>query len=104
MDLTLVTKFSKAKTGKNPGGRIPLLEEDITIAEVLQQAGYVTGITGKWGLGEPGTSGTPNKQGLLMLLKNIFKTTAQNLLIGQANKPARIHFFLRKKIKMYDFL
>lgn len=44
-------------------GRVPLLESDTTVAEVLKQAGYVTGLTGKWGLGEPGTSGIPNKQG-----------------------------------------
>jgi len=29
----------------------------------LKDAGYVTGMTGKWGLGEPGTSGEPNAQG-----------------------------------------
>lgn len=43
--------------------RVPLEPSDITIANVLQGAGYVTGITGKWGLGEPGTGGIPNAQG-----------------------------------------
>ncbi len=43
--------------------RIPLRAEDVTVAEVLKQAGYTTGITGKWGIGEPNTTGTPNKQG-----------------------------------------
>jgi arylsulfatase A-like enzyme len=42
---------------------IPLQPDDVTVAEVLKQAGYRTGIFGKWGLGEPDTSGVPNRQG-----------------------------------------
>lgn len=42
---------------------VPLLPEDVTVAEVLQQAGYYTGLIGKWGLGEPNSTGVPNKQG-----------------------------------------
>ena len=41
----------------------PLLPEDITVAELLKNAGYKTGLIGKWGLGEAGSSGVPNKQG-----------------------------------------
>ncbi len=44
-------------------GRVPLKDSDLTVAEVLKTAGYTTGMTGKWGLGEPGTSGLPNDQG-----------------------------------------
>ena len=44
-------------------GRIPLKESDTTVAQVLQKAGYVTAMIGKWGLGEPNTSGEPNKKG-----------------------------------------
>ena len=41
----------------------PLLPEDVTVAELLQDAGYKTGLIGKWGLGEPGSTGIPSKQG-----------------------------------------
>ena len=43
--------------------RIPLRTSDVTVAELLKQAGYTTGIIGKWGLGEPDTTGIPNRQG-----------------------------------------
>ncbi|MCL5742650.1 MAG: arylsulfatase [Acidobacteria bacterium] len=46
----------------NPGG-VPLLADDITVAQVLKKAGYATGGFGKWGLGDIGTSGVPSKHG-----------------------------------------
>jgi arylsulfatase A-like enzyme len=45
------------------GNNIVLRPEDVTVAEVLKQANYVTGAFGKWGLGVEGTTGHPNKQG-----------------------------------------
>jgi len=58
-------------TGKHMGrtsvrlntGGVPLLDEDVTIAEVLKNVGYRTGGFGKWGVGDIGTSGVPEKQG-----------------------------------------
>jgi len=57
-------------TGRHTGhctvrgnARVPLRPEDVTVAEVLKSAGYATGLIGKWGLGEPGSTGIPNRQG-----------------------------------------
>ena len=49
--------------GGLPGGDVPLRLEDVTMAEVLRDAGYRTAVIGKWGLGQPGTTGQPNRQG-----------------------------------------
>jgi arylsulfatase A-like enzyme len=42
-----------------------LRADDVTVAKVLQQAGYKTALIGKWGLGDVGAaeSGLPRKQG-----------------------------------------
>jgi arylsulfatase A-like enzyme len=62
---------SSLLTGKHMGntsvrlntGGVPLLDEDITFGEVMRDAGYRTGGFGKWGVGELGTEGVPEKQG-----------------------------------------
>lgn len=43
--------------------RVPFRSRDVTVAEVLKGAGYRTGVIGKWGLGEPNTTGIPNRKG-----------------------------------------
>jgi len=44
-------------------GQRPLLDSIITVANVLQNNGYKTGMVGKWGLGAPMTNSVPNKKG-----------------------------------------
>jgi arylsulfatase A len=44
-------------------GQMPLSDSAQTIAMLLKNAGYSTALIGKWGIGEPGTSGDPNKKG-----------------------------------------
>ncbi len=65
-------------TGKHPGhayirdnrqfkkddeGQEPIPTATVTLAKLFQQRGYATGGFGKWGLGGPGTTGEPMKQG-----------------------------------------
>lgn len=42
---------------------VPLTADDITVAQVLQQSGYHTGLIGEWDLGGDGTSGAPWNKG-----------------------------------------
>ena len=52
-----------ARDQADTGKLVFLRDEDVTIAESLQQSGYVTGGIGKWGLGNSGYAGSPDKQG-----------------------------------------
>ena len=48
---------------KNGRPLVFLEEEDLTVAESLKEAGYTTAGIGKWGLGNPGSTGIPENQG-----------------------------------------
>ena len=44
-------------------GTFPLRADDVTVAEVLQRAGYRSGGFGKWGLGDAESTGVPTRHG-----------------------------------------
>ena len=44
-------------------GQLPLPAGTVTLGSLLQERGYETCAIGKWGLGGPGTTGEPNRQG-----------------------------------------
>ncbi len=46
-----------------PEGQHPMEEGTFTIGKLMKSAGYNTGIFGKWGLGYPGSTSTPNTMG-----------------------------------------
>jgi arylsulfatase A-like enzyme len=47
----------------DPMGQYPLPETAVTVASVLSEGGYTTAAIGKWGLGGPGSTGEPGRQG-----------------------------------------
>ncbi|MCD6331821.1 MAG: arylsulfatase [Bacteroidales bacterium] len=58
-----VWNYAKAVEDPHLEGQYPLADSIVTVAELLQEAGYTTGIVGKWGLGAPESEGIPNRQG-----------------------------------------
>lgn len=56
--------YIRSNKAMKPEGQWPIPAEEVTLAELLQRQGYVTGGFGKWGLGGPGSTGEPLRQGL----------------------------------------
>lgn len=50
-------------TANPPANDVPLRETDTIIPQILKNAGYITGMFGKWDLGKEGTPGEPVKKG-----------------------------------------
>jgi len=53
----------RANRELQPEGQMPLPAGTLTVAELLRRDGYATACIGKWGLGLPGTTGDPLKNG-----------------------------------------
>lgn len=59
----LDTGHGRIRANSGARGQDHLLTSDITIAELLREAGYICGFTGKWGIGQQGTEGVPHLKG-----------------------------------------
>ncbi|MFT3705044.1 MAG: arylsulfatase [Agriterribacter sp.] len=56
--------FIRGNKEIQPEGQYPIPDTTFTIAEAFKNAGYTTGLFGKWGLGPMGSSGDPMKHGI----------------------------------------
>lgn len=54
--------FVRGNKEVEPEGQWPLPQDARTLLEMLKNAGYTTGVFGKWGLGYPGSEGAPENQ------------------------------------------
>src|SRR5262249_49674416 len=68
----------RGNAGKLNAAAQTLRPNDVTVARVLQQAGYATGLIGKWGLGEVDSAGDPRKQGFDYYYGYVNQTHAHN--------------------------
>jgi len=88
-------------TGRHTGhatirgnAKVNLRPDDHTVAELLQSAGYATGLTGKWGLGYEHTDATPRHKGFDSFFGYLDQTHAHNyyptfLVRDEARVPLR---------------
>jgi arylsulfatase A-like enzyme len=74
--------LGRTRVRGNAGGRQglaqSLLAGDVTVARVLRDAGYATGLVGKWGLGEVDQPGEPRRQGFDSYFGYLNQTHAHN--------------------------
>ena len=68
----------RGNAGRGDSAAQTLRAGDITIARVLRDAGYATGLTGKWGLGLENEAGEPRKQGFDYYFGFLNQTHAHN--------------------------
>jgi arylsulfatase A-like enzyme len=76
--LVLWTGKHTGRTAINSNASYVLQPSDVTVAELLQEAGYVTGGAGKWTLGGVGTSGHPNRKGFGFWMGYLDQSEAHN--------------------------
>ena len=74
----LLTGQHTGHTTIRGNAKIDLRADEVTLADLLKQAGYATGVIGKWGLGKEGSTGYPLKQGFDYFFGFVDQTMAHN--------------------------
>lgn len=75
---SLMTGLHTGHTRIRGNAAVPLGTDETTVAEVLKQAGYQTGVIGKWGLGLAKTGATPSQRGFDEFLGYLSQTHAHD--------------------------
>ncbi|HVU32886.1 MAG TPA: arylsulfatase [Opitutaceae bacterium] len=75
---TLMTGQNTGHTTIRGNAKINLTPDDTTVAQVLRQAGYATGLIGKWGLGREDSEGDPTHKGFDYFFGYVDQTMAHN--------------------------
>jgi arylsulfatase A-like enzyme len=68
----------RGNAGRGNSAAQTLRADDVTVASVLHGAGYATALAGKWGLGELGSEGAPERHGFDHFFGFINQTHAHN--------------------------
>lgn len=76
--LSLWTGMHMGHTAIDSNDKYIFQPEDVTVAELLQEAGYTTGGVGKWAMGGPGTTGHPNRNGFDFWMGYLDQSEAHN--------------------------
>lgn len=79
------------------GGGVALQEKDVTVAELLRQDGYATGLFGKWGLGDEGTPGVPDRMGFDEFFGYLHQLHAQAKSFKRNTEPPHLKSIFRPK-------
>lgn len=68
----------RGNRGFKPEGQYPLPADAVTMPQLLQEVGYSTTAFGKWGMGYPGSTGAPEKQGFENFYGYLCQSLAHN--------------------------
>ena len=85
--------------------RQSLAADDLTVADLLRRAGFSTALIGKWGLGEQGTPGLPNRQGFDLFFGYLNQLHAHNYypeFLWRNQQRVRLRNVLRREGKPYE--
>jgi arylsulfatase A-like enzyme len=75
----LLTGLHTGHSTVRANGMTTMAEGDTTVAELLKAKGYATAVIGKWGMGNPKSTGWPSRQGFDYFYGYASHTDAHNL-------------------------